>query len=318
MTSLSSLSPGDLERLSAYADGELTPQEAEGLRSRLEHDPALQQALAEIRHTAGLLRSLPALPPPRSFTLSRDRATAARRYPRLQLATALAGLALFLVAGVDVLSRSLPAGAPAMFAQERAAAPLPEAQMLQEAAAEQPPQEGLQIEAAGTPAPAQARLAATESAAGEPLAAEEQAAGPQPTGTASATEAAASDAVAAAPPALLAGTPTLGAELAAVAATPTAAAELAATMDTPTGPASGLGAAGAAPSEAPALAEPEPAEGDQAGAAQAQESETTGFRAAVPPTDSGGLGLALRLAEVGLGGAVVVLGALTVRARRRR
>src|SRR3990172_9738271 len=117
MSSLSNLSPRELEWLSAYADGELPPQEAEGLRARLERDPGLRLALAEIRQTAGLLRSLPPLRPPRAFTLSAERAAVARRYPRLQLATALAGLAFFLVVGVDVFARTGMA-APRLLAAE--------------------------------------------------------------------------------------------------------------------------------------------------------------------------------------------------------
>jgi anti-sigma factor RsiW len=112
MSSLSALTSGELERLSAYLDGELETQEAERLRARLERDPGLRRALAELQQTAGLLRTLPVLKPPRSFSLSPERAAATRRYPRLQLATALAGLAFFLVVGADVLTSAVWMAAP--------------------------------------------------------------------------------------------------------------------------------------------------------------------------------------------------------------
>src|SRR3972149_1966270 len=182
MSSLSNLSPRELEWLSAYADGERPPQEAEGLRARLERDPGLRLALAEIRQTAGLLRSLPALKPPRAFTLSAERAAVARRYPRLQLATALAGLAFFLVVGVDLFARAGMAAPSLQAAGEQVAAPLSEPAMDQVQEKEEPlPEEGLQLaplEAIGTPAPAPAEaraaeLAATASPEGESAAAEE-------------------------------------------------------------------------------------------------------------------------------------------------
>src|SRR3989304_3045832 len=121
MSSRRNQSPRELEWLSAYADGELPPQEADGLRARLEQDPGLRRALAEIRQTSRLLRSLPALKPPRAFTLSAERAAFARRYPRLQLATALAGLAFFLVVGADGFARA--GAAPPHPARRRRARP---------------------------------------------------------------------------------------------------------------------------------------------------------------------------------------------------
>ena len=169
MSSLSNLSPRELEWLSAYADGELPPKEAEGLRARLEQDSGLRLALAEIRQTSELLRSLPALKPPRAFTLSAERAAVARRYPRLQLATALAGLAFFLVVGVDVFARTGIAALRLQAAGEQVAAPLSEPAMDQVQEKEQPlPEEGLQsapLEAAGTAGPTQAEARAAELAA---------------------------------------------------------------------------------------------------------------------------------------------------------
>jgi anti-sigma factor RsiW len=41
MSRLDHLAPRDLERLSAFLDGDLAPQEAASLRARLEVDPEL-------------------------------------------------------------------------------------------------------------------------------------------------------------------------------------------------------------------------------------------------------------------------------------
>src|SRR3990172_1219400 len=190
MSSLGNLSPRELEWLSAYADGELPPQETASLRARLERDPGLRLALAEIQQTAGLLRSLPALKPPRAFTLSAERAAVARRYPRLQLATALAGLAFFLVVGVDVFARTGMAAPRLLAAEGQVAVPPAEPAMDQVQEKEQPlPEEALQsapLEAAGTAGPTQAEarsaeLAATSSPVGESAAAAELAAAPTQT-----------------------------------------------------------------------------------------------------------------------------------------
>ena len=63
-------SPQDLDRLSAYLDNALSAPEKARLEARLEKDAELQDALAGLRQTAAALRSLPALKPPRNFTLS--------------------------------------------------------------------------------------------------------------------------------------------------------------------------------------------------------------------------------------------------------
>ncbi|HHH82746.1 MAG TPA: hypothetical protein ENL35_07135, partial [Chloroflexi bacterium] len=53
------LPPRDLEALSVYLDGELTPRERVKLEARLEANPELRQALEELRLVAGALRELP-------------------------------------------------------------------------------------------------------------------------------------------------------------------------------------------------------------------------------------------------------------------
>ena len=320
MSSLSNLSPRELEWLSAYADGELPPQEAEGLRARLEQDPGLRLALAEIRQTSRLLRSLPELKPQRAFTLSAERAAVARRYPRLQLATALAGLAFFLVVGVDVFARAGMAAPRLLAAGQQVAAPLAEPAMDQVQEKEQPlPEEGLQLaplEAAATlaPAPAEARaaeLAATSSPAGESAAAGELAAAPPQTATASsyADTGQGTQPAEATPEA-----EALALELQAEATPEAESLALELQAEAPEGSPGDDQLAAA--QEGDQLAAPEPAQEPGGVAPSAgQLSEAAPFRTL---NRIAGSGLAFPLAEIGLGGAALVLAVLTLRSRRRR
>jgi hypothetical protein len=126
MSRLSHLTPRDFESLSAYADGALTPAERRDIDACLAQDPALRQALQQIRATSALLRALPQVRPPRSFTLTPEM-TGVRsgwlRYPMLQLATAVATLAFVVTVGADVF------GGAASNAVLRAAAPAEEMAM---------------------------------------------------------------------------------------------------------------------------------------------------------------------------------------------
>jgi anti-sigma factor RsiW len=310
MSSLSNLSPRELEWLSAYADGELPPQEAAGLRARLERDPGLRLALAEIQQTAGLLRSLPALKPPRAFTLSAERAAVARRYPRLQLATALAGLAFFLVVGADLFARTGMAAPRLLAAGQQVAVPAAEPAMDQVLEKEQPlPEAGLQaapLEAAGTAAPAQAEaraaeLAATASPVGQSTAAEELAAAPPQTATAPSFADTGPAAAATQPAEATPEAEALALELQAQAQTPESA--------------SGDDQVAAQAQEGDRLAAPEPTQVSGAAPSPGQLSEAAPFRTL---NRVAGAGLAFQLAEIGLGGAALVLAVLTLRTRRRR
>lgn len=73
MTSSSSQSNSvwseDTEWLSAYLDHEITTEERVSLERRLHSEEQLQQELDGLRETIALLRDLPTLTPPRSFTL---------------------------------------------------------------------------------------------------------------------------------------------------------------------------------------------------------------------------------------------------------
>ncbi len=103
------LSPRDLERLSAYLDGECSSKEAAKLESRLQLEPGLRQALEELRATAGLLHALPEVPPPRSFALTPEMVGLKQRraYPVLRLATALASIAFVALIGLDAFANVL-------------------------------------------------------------------------------------------------------------------------------------------------------------------------------------------------------------------
>lgn len=175
MSRLSRLTPRELETLSAYADGALTPAERRDIDARLAQDPALRQALQEIRATSALLRALPQVRPPRSFTLTAEMAGARSgwlRYPMLQLATAVATLAFVITVGADVF------GGVASNAVMRAAAPAQELAMEAPAAVSSlPTQAGADAfgssalpTATGTAIPEAAAMdaiAATPTAAGE-------------------------------------------------------------------------------------------------------------------------------------------------------
>jgi anti-sigma factor RsiW len=176
MSRLSRLTPRDLEALSAYADGALSPAERLAVERRLEQEPALREALRELRATSALLHGLPQVRPPHNFTLSPEMAGVRSgwlRTPFLQLATAVAMLALVVTVGVDVFGSMLPSAAL------RAAAPA------QELAVEAPSEFAAEdaLEAGAVPA-------LGETAAAEKAAVEETAV------------------VAAAPAAVLAATPT--------------------------------------------------------------------------------------------------------------
>jgi hypothetical protein len=120
MTSLSQLSRRDVERLSAYLDGELSAAERARLEERIKEDPDLRSALEEMRTAVWLMRSMPDVKVPRNFILTpdmvgiRDRP---RAYPIFQFATALATLALIVVVGIDFFS-PIAAGRVASVAQE--------------------------------------------------------------------------------------------------------------------------------------------------------------------------------------------------------
>lgn len=117
------ITPQDFDRLSAYMDNQLSPAEKAKLESRLAAETELQQALADLRLTRRMLRSLPTIKPPRNFTLTRAQAHARPRFqlfPALRLATALAGFAFIFLLAVDLLALQYSAGGTVTAPQDAA------------------------------------------------------------------------------------------------------------------------------------------------------------------------------------------------------
>ena len=110
----------DVELLSAYLDGRLSPSDSVQLESRLGSDPQLRAVMDDLRTARGLLRQLPQRRVPRNFTLTPKmiglKAPVPRVYPSLRLATVLAALLFmitFAVNGFAPLAASRLAAAPA-------------------------------------------------------------------------------------------------------------------------------------------------------------------------------------------------------------
>jgi anti-sigma factor RsiW len=70
MPAQSQLDNRDLELLSAYIDGEITPAERAMLEQRLAQEPVLRRELATLRQTVSWINALPKTTAPRNFTLT--------------------------------------------------------------------------------------------------------------------------------------------------------------------------------------------------------------------------------------------------------
>jgi anti-sigma factor RsiW len=110
----------DVEHLSAFLDGQLSPAEAERIEARLAADASLRKAQDDLRVARGLLRRTPRLRAPRNFTLSplnaRVRAPQPRSVPLLRYAGALASLLFVFTVALNTLgpiARQSLASAPA-------------------------------------------------------------------------------------------------------------------------------------------------------------------------------------------------------------
>ena len=287
MTGLHRLPRRDLEKLSAYLDGELTPAETVRLDARLRKEAALAEALGEMRATKRALGLLPMLRPPRNFTLTPKMAgiREPRRYPALRWASALATLAFMAACGLDafgVLSRGVSFGA---------SAPAPMAAEMQSAV----------LEATATePANPPPTAAAEESA---PILAEAPPAADAFLPPMASPEIR-SLGVAVTPLGLGGGPPATEGDLEAQAAFPT---------ETPPSEAEILASAAAtpAPTLVPTLGPaPLPAEGTAR--APATEAPLSRLPLATPRVPT------IRWAEIGFAGAAIVLAALSLRGRRKR
>jgi hypothetical protein len=125
-----SLPARDLERLSAYLDGQLSDSERMVLLERLQREASFARALEELRRVREALRALPPVRLPRNFTLTAE--MAGRSRPRasrgfvLAWGSALATLALAMVAVADLAGGGLMVArvaAPAAPAAEEQMAP---------------------------------------------------------------------------------------------------------------------------------------------------------------------------------------------------
>ncbi len=127
----------DLELLSSYLDGQLTPSDSARLESRLKSDGQLASTLDDLRAARTILRQLPKRRAPRNFTLTRKMVglnpPLPRSYPAFRFATVVATLLFFFTFGVNALAPQLAqmspfgtgGGAPEIFSAAPAATEAP-------------------------------------------------------------------------------------------------------------------------------------------------------------------------------------------------
>lgn len=127
----------DLELLSSYLDGQLTPSDSARLESRLKSDGGLASTLDDLRAARTILRQLPKRRAPRNFTLTRKMVglnpPLPRSYPAFRFATVVATLLFFFTFGVNALAPQLAqmspfgtgGGAPEIFSAAPAATEAP-------------------------------------------------------------------------------------------------------------------------------------------------------------------------------------------------
>ena len=139
----------DLELLSSYLDGQLTPSDSARLEARLKSDRELVSALDDLRAARTILRQLPKRRAPRNFTLTRKMVglnpPLPRSYPAFRFATVVATLLFFFTFGVNALAPQLAqvspfgmgGGAPEIFSAAPAAAT--DAPILEQAIVTEPP-----------------------------------------------------------------------------------------------------------------------------------------------------------------------------------
>src|SRR5512134_658596 len=97
----------DLELLSSYLDGQLSPSDATRLEARLLVEPDLRSVLRDLRSARSLLRQLPLRKAPRNFKLTPQMVgknpPLPRAYPAFRFTSAMATILLFLSFGLNVL-----------------------------------------------------------------------------------------------------------------------------------------------------------------------------------------------------------------------
>ena len=284
MSQQGQMSAREAEQLSAYLDGRLERSEAARLEARLKQDPQLRLELQELRATVRLLSSLPQIRAPRSFTIQPRTVGRRTGYPLLQLGTALATLSFVVVVGADLLGGQ--GAQPAQLADQLLAAPA-----AQPGAAAEAPALDQSLELVPEATPAAEAAAGAEGAPEDNLLAQAESAVPTGTPQPEALKYRAGEDETAEP-----GT---------------------------TESAAGVTAAAGDAADAPSVTEADRAAQLQASGEQVGEEGLEEMNLAAPEGEPIGeaaprVSPLLRGAEVGLGATAIVLGVLTVRARRRQ
>jgi hypothetical protein len=106
----SKVSRRDIEALSSYLDGELSPTERTELVRRMRQDTGLQEELKNLQQARSVLRALPKARAPRNYTLKPHMLglpiTQPRRnlFPAARLVTVLATIFFIVVVGSDLIT----------------------------------------------------------------------------------------------------------------------------------------------------------------------------------------------------------------------
>lgn len=146
----------DVEKLSAYLDGQLKPSEKARLESRLQSEPELASILKELRQTRSLLRQLPQRRAPRNFTLTPkmvgQKPPLPRTYPAFRFATVLATLLLFFTFATNFMAPRLASMAPYAYGRGGGGGGGEPETMMESAVTEEAAQPQLEMPAAEEPA----------------------------------------------------------------------------------------------------------------------------------------------------------------------
>jgi hypothetical protein len=136
----------DVEQLSAYLDGQLSPSDSARLKNRLTSEPGMASMLESLRESRTLLRRLPHRRAPRNFLLTPkmvgQRPPLPRSYPVFRFATALATILFglsFVTNQVGRMAASAPAVAYGIGGGGDMATEAPMLEMVPAAPAPQPP-----------------------------------------------------------------------------------------------------------------------------------------------------------------------------------
>jgi anti-sigma factor RsiW len=107
----------DLELLSSYLDGQLSPSDATRLEARLLVEPDLRSVLRDLRSARNMLRQLPMRKAPRNFRLTPKMVgknpPLPRAYPAFRFTSALATIMLFITMGLNFIRPQLATAQPA-------------------------------------------------------------------------------------------------------------------------------------------------------------------------------------------------------------